>query len=55
MFQMLFGKRKEEESGKGKPRRRRVTAADIRVFAKTHNTLLKSGKIQVTKDKKVKK
>lgn len=44
MFQLLFGKRKEAEEEEPK---KKVTANEIRTWARTHNALVKTGKIKL--------
>lgn len=44
MFQMLFGSREETKA----PEKKKVTAAEVKDFVRTHNTLAKAGKIKFT-------
>jgi hypothetical protein len=45
MFQMLFGSREQE------PPQKRAKANDIKQFAKTHNLLVRTGKVKLPKKK----
>ncbi len=46
MFQRLFGSKKEEEP---EPEPRKITAHEMLSFARTHNALVKTGKIKLQK------